>query len=74
MTAKTSPSQPPGSVPDAAPGNWVDRLAPQALRPWLKLGRFDRPVGIWLLLLPGWQAIALAASMQGRWPDPRLMI
>ena len=60
-------------LPDAAPTNWVDRLAPQGLRPWLKLGRFDRPVGIWLLLLPGWQAIALAGSMNGRWPDLRLM-
>jgi 4-hydroxybenzoate polyprenyltransferase len=61
-------------LPDAAPDNWVDRLAPEALRPWLKLGRFDRPAGIWLLLLPGWQGIALAAAMNGRWPDPWLMV
>ena len=61
-------------LPDAAPTNWVDRLAPQGLRPWLKLGRFDRPAGIWLLLLPGWQAIALAGSMAGRWPDLRLIV
>jgi 4-hydroxybenzoate polyprenyltransferase len=60
-------------LPDAAPGNWVDRLAPEALRPWLKLGRFDRPTGIWLLMLPGWQGIALAAAMQGRWPNPWLL-
>jgi 4-hydroxybenzoate polyprenyltransferase len=60
-------------LPDAAPDNWVDRLAPEPLRPWLKLGRFDRPAGIWLLLLPGWQAIALAGAMRGRWPDPRLL-
>jgi len=61
-------------LPDAAPTNWVDRLAPIAARPWLKLGRFDRPVGIWLLMLPGWQAVALAAAMHGAWPDPRLLI
>lgn len=60
-------------LPDAAPTNWVDRHAPAALRPWLKLGRFDRPTGIWLLMLPGWQGIALVAAMQGRWPDPLLM-
>jgi hypothetical protein len=48
-------------LPDAAATNWVDRHAPPALRPWLKLGRFDRPAGIWLLMLPGWQGIALAA-------------
>ena len=61
-------------LPDAAPDNWVDRFAPEALRPWLKLGRFDRPAGIWLLLLPGWQGIALAGAMRGRWPDPWLMV
>ena len=46
-------------LPDARPLNWVDRHAPQALKPWLKLGRFDRPIGIWLLLIPCWQGIAL---------------
>jgi 4-hydroxybenzoate polyprenyltransferase len=53
-------------LPDAG-SNWVDRHAPEGLKPWLKLGRFDRPVGIWLLLLPGWQGIALALA--GRAPD-----
>ena len=47
-------------LPDAAPTNWVDRHAPVGVRPWLKLGRFDRPAGIWLLMLPGWQGVALA--------------
>jgi 4-hydroxybenzoate polyprenyltransferase len=61
-------------LPDAAPANWVDRFAPAPLRPWLKLGRFDRPTGIWLLMLPGWQGIALADALQGRWPDPTLLI
>ena len=46
-------------LPDAG-SNWVDRHAPEGLKPWLKLGRFDRPIGIWLLLIPGWQGIALA--------------
>ena len=49
-------------LPDAARQNWVDRYAPEGLKPWLKLGRFDRPIGIWLLLLPGWQGIALALA------------
>lgn len=61
-------------LPDAAPDNWVDRHAPAPLRPWLKLGRFDRPVGIWLLMLPGWQGIALAAAMRGKLPDPILLV
>jgi 4-hydroxybenzoate polyprenyltransferase len=49
-------------LPDAAKDNWVDRWAPARLQPWLKLGRFDRPAGAWLLLLPGWQGIALASA------------
>jgi 4-hydroxybenzoate polyprenyltransferase len=60
-------------LPDAAPRNWVDRFAPGPLRPWLKLGRFDRPVGIWLLMLPGWQGIVLADVMEHRPPDLGLM-
>src|SRR5215469_11239264 len=61
-------------LPDAAPRNWVDRFAPAALRPWLKLGRFDRPTGIWLLMLPGWQGVALADAMEHRLPDLSLMV
>ena len=61
-------------LPDAAPTNWVDRHAPPALAPWLKLGRFDRPTGIWLLMLPGWQGIALAGAMEGELPDWRWLI
>jgi 4-hydroxybenzoate polyprenyltransferase len=60
-------------LPDAAPANWVDRHAPSAWRPWLKLGRFDRPTGIWLLLLPGWQGLALFSAQQGRAPPLRLL-
>jgi 4-hydroxybenzoate polyprenyltransferase len=60
-------------LPDAAPANWVDRHAPAWARPWLRLGRFDRPTGIWLLMLPGWQGIALAGAEAGRWPDVRLL-
>jgi len=63
-----------GSLPDAAPANWVDRRAPGRLKPWLKLGRFDRPTGIWLLMLPGWQGVALAAAMGHRWPEGRLLV
>jgi 4-hydroxybenzoate polyprenyltransferase len=60
------------ATPDALPGNWVDRYAPARTRPYLRLGRFDRPIGWWLLLLPGWWAIALAAPAHG-WADPRLL-
>jgi len=60
-------------LPDAAAANWVDRHAPAALRPWLKLARLDRPVGIWLLMLPTWQGAALAAAMNHALPSLNLL-
>jgi len=60
-------------LPDAAPTNWVDRFAPAAWRPWLKLARLDRPTGIPLLMLPGWQGIALAGAIRGEGPDLTLL-
>ena len=70
----TDPPKDPSILPDAAPDNWIDRHAPPRLRPWLKLGRFDRPAGIWLLLLPGWQGLTLAEAVRGRIPDLDLMV
>ncbi len=49
-------------VADAVPDNWVDRRAPRPLRPFLRLSRADRPVGTWLLLLPCWWGVLLAAA------------
>ena len=60
-------------LPDALPTNWVDRHAPAWAQPWLKLGRFDRPTGIWLLMLPGWQGIALAHAADGEPPSLTLL-
>ena len=52
-------------VADAPPGNWVDRYAPHAARPYLRLMRADRPIGIWLLLWPCWWSLALAEMAKG---------
>ena len=43
------------------PGGWVRHL-PRPLIPYAILGRFDRPIGAWLLFLPGLWAICLAAQ------------
>ncbi len=51
-----------GRVADAVSGNWVDHYAPAPLRPYLRLSRADRPIGTWLLLLPCWWGVALAAA------------
>jgi len=39
--------------------------APVALRPYLRLARYDRPVGFWLLAIPCWQGLTLAAITTG---------
>ena len=58
-------------VPDARPDNWVDHIAPAAWRPYLRLVRFDRPIGAWLLLFPCWWGQALAELSLGRpYPNP----
>src|SRR5690606_18649355 len=44
-----------------------------AARPYARLARLDRPIGTWLLLFPGWWAIALAAA-PGATPDWRLVV
>lgn len=60
-----------GRPADAVTGHWVDRHAPRAWRPYLRLARIDRPIGWWLLLLPCWWSAALAAIAAGRtYPDP----
>lgn len=73
---ETSSSPPPEAVPpvaDAPPGNWVDRFAPESTRPYFRLARLDRPIGIWLLLLPCWWSAALGEVALER-PYPNLWL
>ncbi|WP_096447348.1 4-hydroxybenzoate octaprenyltransferase [Mesorhizobium sp. 113-1-2] len=42
-------------------GDWVDRRLPPAWRPYTRLARLDRPVGIWLTLFPCWAALIQAS-------------
>jgi 4-hydroxybenzoate polyprenyltransferase len=53
-----------GRVADST-GNFVDR-SPPALRPYLRLSRFDRPIGAWLLLIPCWWSLGLASIHAGQ--------
>jgi 4-hydroxybenzoate polyprenyltransferase len=64
-----------GAVADARAVNLVDRLAPAALLPYLRLARVDRPTGFWLLAIPCFWAVALASrSIGADYPDPRLLV
>lgn len=53
------------SASDIPAQSWIDKIGPAAVRPYLRLMRLDRPIGTWLLLLPGWWAIAAAPTDQG---------
>jgi 4-hydroxybenzoate polyprenyltransferase len=55
---------------DIAASGWVSRL-PRGWLPWLLLARADRPIGIWLLFLPGLWGILLARAA---WPDTLRLI
>jgi len=54
--------------------HWLFRLLPAAARPYLELMRADRAIGTWLLLFPGWWALAMAPGAAGAWPDWRLLL
>lgn len=56
-------------IKDSDKGHWVNRTPP-SIRPYLQLSRLDRPVGYWLLALPGWIGLAFASLTHGfAWTD-----
>ncbi len=66
------------SASDIPAESWIDRVPGAAIRPYLRLARMDRPIGTWLLLLPCWWSLALAAPLGPKgaapWPDPWFMV
>lgn len=68
MDDETSTSQTIAPADSALPG-WLSRLPPE-LRPYAALARLDRPVGIWLLVLPCWIGLAYSRIGAGfQWID-----
>lgn len=76
MTPNADLPDPNGQVSDAYTGNWVDHRAPAWSRPYLRLSRADRPIGTWLLLIPCWWSLLLAAASTGRfgWYEAWIML
>ena len=66
MIAKRRTEEERGQVLDAVKSNWVDHLAPEWSRTYLRLSRADRPIGTWLLLLPCWWGLMLGILSDGR--------
>jgi 4-hydroxybenzoate polyprenyltransferase len=56
---------------DIPAGDWIDRWVPAVVRPYMRLARVDRPIGIWLLMFPCWWGVALGSN---GWPDPGLLL
>lgn len=74
MSPFSGPTTGTASASDIAHDHWTLRLAPRAVRPYLRLIRIDRPIGTWLLLFPGWWSLSLATATEGQWPDGRLLM
>ncbi|KAM0854868.1 hypothetical protein ACQ4PT_050152 [Festuca glaucescens] len=54
------------------PVSWVERLLPEAARPYAILARLDKPIGTWLLAWPCMWSITIAA-MPGELPDLKML-
>jgi 4-hydroxybenzoate polyprenyltransferase len=62
MAGKVASMQP---HTDIVAGGWVARL-PASWRPYVLLARLDRPIGAWLLFLPGlWSLLAAGQDVAG---------
>lgn len=59
-----SPDTGKGVVADAQRGNWLDSFAPEWLKPYGRLARWDRPVPLLLLFWPCGFGLALASLAQ----------
>ena len=68
---KPTPKHATRGPSDIHHGDWVERWLPRWAEPYARLARWDRPIGTWLLLFPGWWGIALAGP---QWPDPLLLL
>ncbi|MFK0329585.1 4-hydroxybenzoate octaprenyltransferase [Rhizobium sp. NPDC090275] len=66
MTAASHPD-----LSDINLDDWVERRLPRAWRPYTRLARLDRPVGIWLTLFPCWAALIQASH---GFPDIRELV
>lgn len=56
-------------IKDSYKSHWVNH-SPASVRPYLQLSRLDRPIGYWLLALPGWIGLSFGAlSHSFAWTD-----
>ena len=59
---------------DSVNDHWVDRVLPEAMIPYARLARLDRPIGTWLLVWPCLWSVAMASAAIAIEPDWWLMV
>ncbi len=57
----------PQPFTDIPNNSWIDNWLPASWGPYAKSMRLDRPIGIWLLLIPGLWSIAMASLPNEIW-------
>ncbi len=71
---RPTPQGKEGALPVNPAGDLAERLLPEAAVPYVRLARFDRPIGIYLLAFPCLWSVSLAArSIGDAYPDPVLL-
>lgn len=61
-----------GELKRTSETSWIDLYLPQKARPYAKLARLDKPIGIWLLTWPCMWSITMAAE-PGSLPNVKIM-
>ena len=69
---RAAPPPHPTDIPDRS---WIDAVPLAVARPYLRLMRLDRPIGVWLLVFPCWWSVCLAGiANDNPMPDLWLMV
>ncbi len=72
--SQRDPQSDPEGASDIPVDGWVDRYMPRWSRPYIRLARYDRPIGTWLLLFPCWWSIGMAIVAGGEWHNAWLFV
>lgn len=70
MTTAEATDRTRTDIPDRS---WIDTVPVAAARPYLRLMRLDRPIGVWLLVFPCWWGVCLA-GLQDNQPYPNIWL
>lgn len=58
---RPGPERRGGATPDIPEKGWLVELCPPHVLPYIRLGRFDRLIGAWILVFPCWWSMVLGS-------------